>query len=204
MLRVVAPIQIGGPVSPREGSFGPLREPPRPSEPSPKPSWTRWLLPIVTLAVLLVVLLRVPSSPQGAELSYSDFLGRVGAGQVKTVDINDTGAISGTLKDGGKFTTRIPTALDNSRSSWIALDRRIMVAPCAFAGVAARGRGGRCRFPCRPGVVAVRPLLLEYLQDHGLADHADGDLGGAGQIVGGTGRALADRFASGCVFGSLS
>ncbi|MGW6395979.1 ATP-dependent metallopeptidase FtsH/Yme1/Tma family protein [Streptomyces sp. NPDC055103] len=105
---------IGGPVSPREGPFGPLREPPRPSEPSPKPSWTCRLLPIVTLAVLLVVLLRVPSSPQGAALSYSDFLGRVGAGQVKTVDINDTGAISGTLKDGGKFTTRIPTALDNS------------------------------------------------------------------------------------------
>lgn len=36
-------------------------------------------------------------------------------GQVKTVDIDDKGAIKGTLKDGKKFTTRIPTALDNSR-----------------------------------------------------------------------------------------
>ncbi|MFH9728395.1 ATP-dependent metallopeptidase FtsH/Yme1/Tma family protein [Streptomyces sp. NPDC017254] len=61
-----------------------------------------------------MVLLRFPSQ-QGATLSYSDFLGRVGTGQVKTVDIKDTGAISGTLKYGGKFTPRIPTALDNSR-----------------------------------------------------------------------------------------
>ncbi|MER6100224.1 ATP-dependent zinc metalloprotease FtsH [Streptomyces sp. NPDC001728] len=99
----------------RSAKSGAPPEPPKPSDPSPKPSWTRWLLPLATLVLLLVVLLRVPSSPQGAKLSYSNFLGKVSTGQVKTVDINDKGAVSGTLKDGGKFTTRIPTALDNSR-----------------------------------------------------------------------------------------
>lgn len=67
------------------------------------------------LALLLVVLMRVPSPQEGASFSYSDFLGKVGGGQVKTVVINNKGAIKGTLKDGTKFTTRIPTALDNSR-----------------------------------------------------------------------------------------
>ncbi|MDW6057422.1 hypothetical protein SAZ11_04260 [Streptomyces sp. FXJ1.4098] len=36
-------------------------------------------------------------------------------GQVKTVDIDDKGAIKGTVKNGTKFTTGIPTALNNSR-----------------------------------------------------------------------------------------
>nr|WP_306454438.1 hypothetical protein [Streptomyces sp. TLI_235] len=35
-------------------------------------------------------------------------------GQVQTVEITDKGAISGELKDGTKFTTQIPTALDSS------------------------------------------------------------------------------------------
>ncbi|GHE49415.1 ATP-dependent zinc metalloprotease FtsH [Streptomyces capitiformicae] len=94
---------------------GPSREPPRPPPPAPKPSWGRWLLPVATLALLLVVLMRVPSPQEGASFSYSDFVGKVGGGLVKTVDINDKGAIKGTLKDGTKFTSRIPTALDNSR-----------------------------------------------------------------------------------------
>lgn len=62
-----------------------------------------------------MVLVRALSPQEGTSLSYSDFVGAVGGGQVKTVDINDKGAIKGTLKDGTKFTTRIPTALDNSR-----------------------------------------------------------------------------------------
>jgi cell division protease FtsH len=44
-------------------------------------------------------------------LSYSNFVSKVGVGQVKTVDINDRGAVTGTLKNGTKFTTQIPTAL---------------------------------------------------------------------------------------------
>jgi cell division protease FtsH len=67
-----------------------------------------WLL--MTLVVVLL-LSRARSGPQTPALSYSDFVAKVGASQVQMVDINDKGAVSGTLKDGTKFTTQIPTAL---------------------------------------------------------------------------------------------
>jgi cell division protease FtsH len=67
-----------------------------------------WLL--MTL-VVVVLLSRARSGPQTPALSYSDFVAKVGASQVQMVDINDKGALSGTLKDGTKFTTQIPTAL---------------------------------------------------------------------------------------------
>ncbi|MFI6360127.1 ATP-dependent zinc metalloprotease FtsH [Streptomyces sp. NPDC050743] len=67
-----------------------------------------WIL--MTLVVVLL-LSRARSGPHPTSLSYSDFVGKVGASQVQMVDINDKGAINGTLKDGTKFTTQIPTSL---------------------------------------------------------------------------------------------
>jgi cell division protease FtsH len=65
----------------------------------------------MTIAIVLL-LSRAPSGgPHATALSYSDFAGKVGASQVRMVDINDKGAVSGTLKNGTKFTTQIPTAL---------------------------------------------------------------------------------------------
>ncbi|MBA2810905.1 ATP-dependent metallopeptidase FtsH/Yme1/Tma family protein [Streptomyces sp. KM273126] len=99
----------------RSAKAGPPREPPKPSAPASSPSWRRWLLPLATLALLLAILMQAPSPRQGTSLPYSTFVGKVTSGQVKAVDINDKGAIKGDLKNGTKFTTRIPTALDNSR-----------------------------------------------------------------------------------------
>ncbi|WP_354637166.1 ATP-dependent metallopeptidase FtsH/Yme1/Tma family protein [Kitasatospora camelliae] len=62
---------------------------------------------------LFVLLSRSPSGA-GTRHSYGDFTGKPGAGQVQTVEIADKGAITGELKDGTKFTTRIPTVLDSS------------------------------------------------------------------------------------------
>ncbi|RXS87157.1 ATP-dependent metallopeptidase FtsH/Yme1/Tma family protein [Streptomyces sp. TM32] len=92
---------------------GPPREPPKPPASQPGPTWRPWLLPVVLVIVFLVLLMRSQPSP-GVSVSYSQFLGKVNTGQVKTVDIDDKGAVDGTLKDGRKFTTQIPTALDNS------------------------------------------------------------------------------------------
>ncbi|MCQ4041286.1 ATP-dependent zinc metalloprotease FtsH [Streptantibioticus rubrisoli] len=91
---------------------GPPQEPPqRPQEPPPAP-WRRWLLPLVFATLAIIVLLaRAPTGPPHTQLTYSDFVSKVGASQVQTVDIDDKGAVDGTLKDGTKFTTRIPTAL---------------------------------------------------------------------------------------------
>lgn len=92
---------------------GPPDEPPPPPEAPRSPDWRRWLLPIGTLIVTLWLL--VPLMLTGSEVrsySYSDFVARVGAGQVKTVTIDDQGAVSGSLDNGTTFTTQIPTALN--------------------------------------------------------------------------------------------
>ncbi|MET8629191.1 ATP-dependent zinc metalloprotease FtsH [Kitasatospora sp. NPDC004669] len=102
---------------------GPGGPPPKP----PAPSWRRWLLPLAVLATLLVLVLFSKSTPTGTSYGYTDFLNRVGAGQVQTVDVNDTGGVSGTLKDGTRFTSQIPTALDTSQLSHALSDQHVNV-----------------------------------------------------------------------------
>ncbi|MEU9045690.1 MULTISPECIES: ATP-dependent metallopeptidase FtsH/Yme1/Tma family protein [unclassified Kitasatospora] len=91
-------------------------DPPKPAKPGPEspPGWRRWLLPVAVAVTMMFVLLSRTPSGTGTRYTYTDFTGRVDTGQVKTVDITDKGAVSGTLKDGTKFTTQIPTALDSS------------------------------------------------------------------------------------------
>ncbi|MGV9563336.1 ATP-dependent zinc metalloprotease FtsH [Streptomyces sp. NPDC003480] len=91
---------------------GPPRVPPRPPTQPPRAGWAWWIMPLVWVLFLVVLtLVRAPSGTPPAHLTYSDFVGKVGVGQVKAVDINDKGAVSGTLENGTKFTTQLPTAL---------------------------------------------------------------------------------------------
>lgn len=91
---------------------GPPREPPKPPAGQPQPAGGRWLFWWILVTLVIVLLLsRARSGPRPETLSYSRFEGKVGAGQVQTVDVDDKGAVGGTLKDGTKFTTQIPTAL---------------------------------------------------------------------------------------------
>ncbi|AOP48919.1 cell division protein FtsH [Streptomyces lydicus] len=85
--------------------------------------------------MFLVLLMRLQSS-SGTSLSYSHFLGKVDAGQVKTVDINEKGSVDGTLKDGRKFTTQLPTALDNS-----SLERQLRSEKVDITASASGGSG---------------------------------------------------------------
>ncbi|WP_276207950.1 ATP-dependent zinc metalloprotease FtsH [Streptomyces malaysiense] len=91
---------------------GSPREPSPPPSRQPQPLGGRWIFWWILMTFVVVLLLaRARSGPHATSLSYSDFVGKVGASQVRTVDINDRGAISGTLADGTKFTTQVPTAL---------------------------------------------------------------------------------------------
>ncbi|MFJ2863163.1 ATP-dependent zinc metalloprotease FtsH [Kitasatospora sp. NPDC087314] len=102
------------PPSPPERPGTPGRPPPpRP----PAPAMRRWLLPVAALVTLLLLVLFSNTGTTGTRYGYTDFLNRVGAGQVQTVDITDTGGVTGTLKDGTHFTSQIPTALDTSQLS---------------------------------------------------------------------------------------
>lgn len=63
------------------------------------------------MSLLLWPSLFVEAAPT---LSYSDFVDRVDAGQVKSVVIDDKGKVSATLDDGATFTSQIPTALETA------------------------------------------------------------------------------------------
>ncbi|MGW7481911.1 ATP-dependent metallopeptidase FtsH/Yme1/Tma family protein [Nonomuraea muscovyensis] len=86
--------------------------------PPARTGWRPWLVPIGTLIFLswlLVSLVTGGSESGAAPYSYTAFVAKVTAGQVKAVTIDDQGEVSGTLNDGTRFTSQIPTALDVSR-----------------------------------------------------------------------------------------
>jgi cell division protease FtsH len=84
---------------------------PPPGAPPPPPRWQRWVWPIaVVLPLLLAVWL--PMLDRGAateQLNYSRFLTAVDGRQVKTITIETDGQAHGTMADGHRFTTVIPT-----------------------------------------------------------------------------------------------
>ncbi|MEU0517639.1 ATP-dependent zinc metalloprotease FtsH [Streptosporangium sp. NPDC006007] len=90
---------------------GPPNDPPSPPAPPRPPGWRHWLLPLGMAVIALWLLLPLLFTGTAAKpYSYSDFLAKVGAGQVKEVTIDDQGAVTGGLNDGTRFTTQIPTA----------------------------------------------------------------------------------------------
>ncbi|MFC4516671.1 ATP-dependent zinc metalloprotease FtsH [Streptomyces ehimensis] len=93
------------------------------------------MLPLILLNLFLVVLLaRGLSGPTAAQLSYSDFVGKVDAGQVKTVDIGDKGTVDGTLTNGKKFTTQLPTALGTGGLEQRLQDRHVTISATRGGG----------------------------------------------------------------------
>lgn len=84
-------------LTPPPAKSRPPREPPRPPTQQQSRSGRQWwILPLLWVVILSVLLLvRAPSGTPRAHLSYSDFVAKVGVGQVKTIDINDKGAVSG-------------------------------------------------------------------------------------------------------------
>ncbi|WP_431934313.1 ATP-dependent zinc metalloprotease FtsH [Nonomuraea jabiensis] len=95
---------------------GPPNEPTPPSTPPSPAAWWRWLLPIGSLILLVWVLAIITTTGSGGTTySYTDFVGKVAAGQVQAVTIDDQGAVSGRLSNGTRFTSQIPTALNVSQ-----------------------------------------------------------------------------------------
>ena len=89
-----------------------------PPPPPPPPRWRHWLLPVGLLVAFLVwTLLPLHGSGQ-TSLTYSQFLTDVNAHKVKTVDIpQGTGASSGELTNGTKFTVVLPSPVPASLDS---------------------------------------------------------------------------------------
>ncbi|MBW3561042.1 MAG: ATP-dependent zinc metalloprotease FtsH [Actinobacteria bacterium] len=75
--------------------------------------WKRWLLIVGAVLLGVAVTMTLIGPPAGEELVYSQFLQRVQDGEVATVTINnDSGKVTGELDNGDRFTTTIPTDLE--------------------------------------------------------------------------------------------
>jgi cell division protease FtsH len=91
----------------------PPDRPPTPAPPPP-PRWRAWL-PALGLLLTLVLLFLPSRMSQGQvqQLDYTTLKARVAAGDVKSVEIGSDGHIDGQLKDGTRFRSGLPTALND-------------------------------------------------------------------------------------------
>jgi cell division protease FtsH len=81
--------------------------------PSPPPTWRNSLLYIGLAVTLLLFFLPLGNSPS-TELSYTQFLNRVAANQVKSATIDPNGSVTGTLSNGKDYSSQIPVALQDT------------------------------------------------------------------------------------------
>jgi cell division protease FtsH len=106
---------------------GPPKEP-TPPTPPPPPAWRRWLLPIGML--ILLVLLFWPNllhTTTSTQLNFTQFQNRVTTGEVKSVTIDQNGAVTGVLTNGGDFTSQLPTALNRAPISQQLTDAHVQI-----------------------------------------------------------------------------
>src|SRR5258707_9888707 len=100
---------------------GPPKDTPPKPAPPPPPGWRRYLLPIGIAITVLLLFTPGRFGPAPKSLTYSQFVADVNASQVKSVTINSSGAVKGTLTSGKDFTSQIPTALGNENAGLLQL-----------------------------------------------------------------------------------
>jgi cell division protease FtsH len=82
---------------------------PAPSAPPSPPRWRHWLWPIALIAFVFLWAVLPTLHTSQVTLTYSQFLSKVSAQQVKTVTLASGGEASGTLKNGTTYNTVIPS-----------------------------------------------------------------------------------------------
>jgi cell division protease FtsH len=93
----------------RKASSPPTQDSGVPTAPAPPPAWRHWLW-IIAAALFVVLFFLVPATApkSSTSLTYTNFMSRVAAHQVKTITISHDGSAKGTLTDGHDYTTTIP------------------------------------------------------------------------------------------------
>jgi cell division protease FtsH len=81
--------------------------------PKPPPRWAG-LLFYIGLAATLLLFLIPAGRTSSTQLTYSQFLDKVNADQIKTATIDANGSVSGTLTSGSQYTSQIPVALQDT------------------------------------------------------------------------------------------
>ncbi len=116
----------GGPSGWRSDVAG-GRSPRGGASPPPRPRWQSFLLPLGAVLLVLLILRPWTSSSSSTTLTYSRFVTEVTSGSVARATITAGGSVSGTLHSGAKYTTVIPTALDDTGLSRLLLDHHVVV-----------------------------------------------------------------------------
>src|SRR6266540_4179210 len=108
---------------------GPPPDRPKPPAPPPPPRWRSWLPAIGLLISIFIFSLLSGGMRQNRpqELSYTDLKAKVAAGQVQSVTIDDKGHINGKLRDGGRFTSGLPTALGSDELAKLLAENNVQV-----------------------------------------------------------------------------
>src|SRR5439155_14183602 len=105
------------PAKPRDPRAGQRQQGPAPS---PPPRWWGMLFYLGLALTLLLFLL--PTGKAATQLSYTQFLDKVNADQVKTATIDPNGSVSGTLSNGTKYSAEIPVALQDTNLGQLLRD----------------------------------------------------------------------------------
>jgi cell division protease FtsH len=106
---------------------GPPNDPPRPP-PARKPP-PRWLhtLWVIGLVLTLLLLIRPSSKSSTTSLTFSAWTAKVDANAVKTAEIDESGKVTGLLKDNTHYASRIPTALNDNTIAATLLRHHVTV-----------------------------------------------------------------------------
>ena len=105
---------------------GPPNDPKNPP-PRQAPRWLHWIWIAGLAATLALLFLPGGRSSAPKSLVYSDWRAAVDGNQVKTATIDTGGRVSGQLTDGTKYTSRIPTALDDQTLTQDLLNHHVTV-----------------------------------------------------------------------------
>ncbi len=120
---------------------GPARDPVPPGAPPRPPKWRVWL--VVAGVVLTFSLFARPAMTKGAtpnqNFSFTEFVTHVDANQVKTATVAPDGHVSGTLTNGHRYTSQVPTAIPDNQLAAQLQDHDVQVTGTTGAGVSALG-----------------------------------------------------------------
>jgi cell division protease FtsH len=150
--------------------------------------WRRWLFRAAALGSLVTLLALPGGAPRGVALTYTRFVGDVGAGTVRSVTIGPAGQVTGNLASGKPFTTTIPLALGGNRLASDLAAHHVQVS--ATTGMSS---------PLLSVLLSLLPLLLIggmfVMFVRTARRHAGGlgALGGAGAIAKAKARVIDDE-----------
>ncbi len=95
-------------------SGGPERKKPTPTAPPPPPRWRNALIIVGILLTAWLLYNSLSPTTKPVKLRYDEFITKVEDDQVKSVEIDAQGQVSGTLKDGTEFETQLVTAVPDN------------------------------------------------------------------------------------------